>query len=140
MINFNRFTLAIVVSDIHIGTEYSRIDEFTAFLKNIYLMKVDNKLPFLKALIILGDLFDLNASSFEDLCFNRQYFRIYKILDKIKDTNIETIITLGNHEISTVVFTTFDFLSVKNSLLSNSEVIIFYTTSLLKKTFANTLF
>lgn len=121
MININKLTLALVVSDIHIGNEYSRIEEFTTFLKNIYLMKIDNKLPFLKALIILGDLFDLNASNFEDLCSNKQYFRIYKILDKIKNTNIETIITLGNHEISTSGFYNLQF-SVRKEQFVNQFI------------------
>ena len=104
MVDFNRHILAIVISDVHIGHELCRIREFTAFLRDILQSKVNNKLPFLRALIILGDLFDLNATSYDDLCSNNQYFNIYNTLDEIKNNNVEIILVLGNHEIFTSGF------------------------------------
>ncbi|MFX0132208.1 MAG: metallophosphoesterase [Candidatus Hodarchaeota archaeon] len=109
MVDFERHILAIVVSDIHIGNEDSRLEEFTVFLKDILLKKANNNLPFLRTLIILGDLFDLNATSFEDLCTNNHYYDIYETLDEIKNNNVEIILVLGNHEISTSWFYNFQF-------------------------------
>jgi len=103
-IDFNKDTLAIVVSDIHIGNEFSRIEEFTSFLIEILKNKTSNNLPNLRVLIILGDFFDLNATSCEDLCSNNQYSRVFRILEEIKVNKVEIVLTLGNHEISTVGF------------------------------------
>lgn len=56
MVDFKRNTFALVVSDVHIGNEFSRIGEFTTFLKDILLKKNSKELPFLRALIIFFKL------------------------------------------------------------------------------------
>ncbi len=117
MIEFNRNTLAIVISDIHIGNESSRIQEFAEFLDIILQNVINRKLPFLRTLIILGDFFDLLATSFEDLCFNEKYFQIYNELDQIKNQKIKVIFALGNHEISTSLFYNLQFKGRKKSFL-----------------------
>lgn len=117
MVRFKIDTLAIVVSDIHIGNEFSRLYEFTAFLKDILVMKINNNLPFLRGLIILGDLFDLNASSYDDLCSNNQYFGIYTLLDELKNNDVSIILALGNHEISTSGFYNLQFARRKKKFI-----------------------
>ena len=127
MIDFNRNVLAIIVSDIHIGNEFSRIEEFKNFLKEILRMKRNNQLPFLRALIILGDLFDLMATSFEDLCskHNNEYFSIYNAFDKIKNNGIEVILVLGNHEISTSTFYNYFFSARKIEFIKKFDENLF---------------
>lgn len=117
MIGFERKVLAIVVSDIHIGNESCRIEEFKVFFDNILQNLIIGKLQFLRTLIILGDFFDLLATSFEDLRSNDQYFRIYNKLNAIKDQNIEIILALGNHEVSTSWFYNLQFSGRKKSFL-----------------------
>jgi len=39
MIEFEKHTLAIVISDVHLGNDYYRIQEFGAFLNSILLKK-----------------------------------------------------------------------------------------------------
>ncbi len=117
MIGFERKVLAIVVSDIHIGNESCRIEEFTVFLDNILQNLINRKLQFLRTLIILGDFFDLLATSFEDLCSNDQYFHIYNKLNEIKNQNIEIILALGNHEVSTSWFYNLQFSGRKKPFL-----------------------
>lgn len=117
MIVFKRNTLVIVVSDIHIGNESCRIQELAEFLDSILQNIINRKLPFLRALIILGDFFDLLATSFEDLCSNEQYFQIYNELDQIKKQKIEVILALGNHEISTSLFYNLQFTGRKKNFL-----------------------
>lgn len=125
MIEFNRNTLAIVISDIHIGNESSRIQEFTEFLDVILQNVIEGKLPFLRTLIILGDFFDLLATSFEDICFNEKYFQIYNELDQIKKQKIKLIFVLGNHEISTSLFYNLQFTGRKKRFLRNFEYYLF---------------
>ncbi|MBA7535503.1 hypothetical protein ES705_27760 [subsurface metagenome] len=117
MIVFKRNTLVIVVSDIHIGNESCRIQELAEFLDSILQNIINRKLPFLRALIILGDFFDLLATSFEDLSSNEQYFQIYNELDQIKKQKIEVILALGNHEISTILFYNLQFTGRKKNFL-----------------------
>jgi len=117
MIRFKRDTMVIVVSDIHIGNEFSRLYEFTAFLKDLLVMKIYNNLPFLRGLIILGDLFDLNATSYEDLCSNNQYFGIYTLLYELKNNDVSIILSLGNQEISTSGFYNLKFTRRKEKFI-----------------------
>ena len=98
MTGFERKTIAIVISDIHIGNESCRIEEFTIFLDNILQNLINGNLQFLRTLIILGDFLDLMATSFEDLCSNDLYFPIYDKLNDIKNQNIEIILALRREE------------------------------------------
>ena len=125
MIEFERNTLAIVISDVHIGNDSCRIDEFIIFLENIIQNLINRNLRNLKALIILGDFFDLNATSFEDLCSNHQYFHIYNKLNEIKNQEIEIILVLGNHEVSTSLFYNLQFSGRKKRFLKRLEYFSF---------------
>lgn len=118
---FNRESLAIILSDIHLGDIYAEVDVFKSFLiKLIKEIELKN-LPYLKTLIILGDFFDIMRTSFLDLCVNQDYVEIYELIQKINRKNISIILVLGNHEISTTGFYNRVFKSRKKDFLSKMK-------------------
>ena len=98
-------TMVIVISDVHLGGIYCRIEEFENFLDNLIREVRNKKFPFLGKLIILGDFLDLLTSSYSALSGNNNVKRILDLLD-ILNTHMDVIIALGNHEISTINYDT----------------------------------
>lgn len=85
----------LVVSDVHLGALYSRFELFKLFLAKFRAGDYGTNI---KAIILLGDLFDLCTDCCRDI--SRDYEEIYKNLDIIttKD-NIHLFFVLGNHEV-----------------------------------------
>ncbi|MHA1439478.1 MAG: metallophosphoesterase [Promethearchaeota archaeon] len=102
MISFNRNSLAIVISDIHLGDMYCDIDKFESFLDQLLQDLKRGNLPSLETLIILGDTFDIIMNTFWNLCNSPEFIRIYDRIQAIKDNGVFIVFVLGNHEISTV--------------------------------------
>ena len=92
-----RNPLVLIVSDIHLGAFKSKYKMFHIFLKKIEDGDYGNNL---KALIILGDFFDLIMKSPSSFSENEEYQEIFKILNTLqRNHNLHIIFTPGNHEI-----------------------------------------
>ncbi|KKL80886.1 hypothetical protein LCGC14_2000270 [marine sediment metagenome] len=126
MPNPNRETLAIVISDVHLGDLYCKLGDFELFLTRLYQKIQDGGLPYLKMVILLGDFFDIIMNSFWDLCNNQKYLRIYEILQNINDHDILIVFVLGNHEIYTTGFYNIFFKSRKKEFLNRMRENGFY--------------
>ncbi len=122
---FTKSAIAIVVSDIHLGNEFCRVKEFTEFLSDVLNNIMNENLRSLEVLIILGDFFDLLSTSFEDLCSNREYFQIYNLLDDLKNHDIEVVLCLGNHEVSTSLFYNLQFSERKERFVEEFDFLSF---------------
>lgn len=85
MPSFNRKSIAIVTSDIHLGDLYCKTNEFDQFLVNLLQDIERGNLPQLKAFIILGDTFDFIMNTFRNLCNNPEFKRIYDLLSTINN-------------------------------------------------------
>jgi len=85
----------IVLSDVHLGALKSEFQLLYEFLRDINEQKYENQV---KALIILGDFFDICM----DNCINlkRNFAFILNELSKLNEANIPVVFSLGNHEIS----------------------------------------
>ena len=101
MTSFNRKSLVIVASDIHLGNFYCRRKKFEDFLVNLLQNIERGNLQQLKTFIILGDTFDLIMSTFWNLCNNPEFKRSYNLLSTINNQGVNIIFILGNHEILT---------------------------------------
>lgn len=119
MIEFNENILGIVISDIHLGNEFSRTQEIEVFLSNLLQSKNSGELPFFKILVVLGDFFDLNATDYGDLCENREYFRVYNLLEELRNKCVKIVFILGNHEIDTTGLYNLQFNARKHEFLEN---------------------
>lgn len=87
----------LVVSDVHLGAMKSKLGLFHKYLENI---KDEAYGRSLKALIILGDFFDLCTELPKTLLDNTNIAKILNLLLEIRDTlKISLIFVLGNHEI-----------------------------------------
>jgi len=115
--------MIIVVSDVHIGASVNHQTAFIGFLTALK-SKVNNTQ--LKALIILGDFFDVIFESIRDYCGENPYSRLIEVLkDKTKNYNtifdlleqlskkIKIFFTLGNHEIKIILNIDKNFTSRK---------------------------
>lgn len=98
---FYEDTSIIITSDVHLGSLYCREDDFKSFLEIILSERKRDNLPHLKALVFLGDFFDVMRTSYRDLCVNRQFTEIYDLLRDINRSSVSIVFVLGNHEIST---------------------------------------
>lgn len=87
-------SVAIVVSDIHLGASKVEIMLFKDFLEGIIrnISKTN-----IKALIIDGDFFDIVMMSYGEI--TNTYGEIFGLLEIIKRLDIVLVFTLGNHEI-----------------------------------------
>ena len=89
----------IFTSDVHFGGGDTLHDEFKDFLSNI-LFKLNSDPKFrstLKAIIFLGDVFDMIMDGIQDIVL--QYSKIFNLFESIFQHNIKLIFVLGNHEI-----------------------------------------
>jgi len=112
-------TIIIGVSDVHLGALENKHPEFIRFLTDLNINLEDSKGKYkkLKALIILGDFFDIIMESIRDFCKivryrvvqnkgnyldsqEKMYNNIFTLLGELKDKKVEVYFTLGNHEIS----------------------------------------
>jgi len=98
MANIDGNTMVLVVSDRHLGASKGWKEEFRDFLKDVKDKVYDSGLNKLKALLILGDFFDLITDCYEDI--SNDFKEIYGFLDKLIEKGIHVITTPGNHEIS----------------------------------------
>lgn len=96
--NINEDTMVLVVSDQHLGASKTKDEEFKTFLDEIIDKLNNNALKKLKALLILGDFFDLIMDTYKGI--SREFKEIYERLDVLIKKDIHVITTLGNHEIS----------------------------------------
>ena len=96
--NINENTMVLVVSDQHLGALKSKDEEFKTFLDEIIERRENEALKNLKALLILGDFFDLIMDTYKSI--SREFEEIYERLDTLIENGIHVITTLGNHEIS----------------------------------------
>jgi len=85
----------IVLSDAHLGALKSEFQLLYEFLRGINERKYQNDV---KAILILGDFFDICMENCSDLRNNFSY--ILDELSKLNDSNIPVVFSLGNHEIS----------------------------------------
>ncbi len=112
--------MALVLSDVHLGALHTKKSLFNLFLKSLLDRLERGVLPDLKALIILGDCFDLIMDTYEDLL---QFGLYQKILDKFEDlhkmNDFHLIFALGNHEIPVVEDYNNTFTQYKNNMLQN---------------------
>lgn len=134
MLYLERITSVIVISDVHLGDIYCRIEDISYFLSSIVENRISGKLPYLRALVILGDFFDLIWSTCENLCCNNKFIEIYELLQAIRNNGVEIIITLGNHEISTWGYYNIEFKKRKISFLERLRNNGFYFDFLNKLT------
>ena len=126
MFHIDNSTLILVLSDVHLGDIYCRRDEFFNFLSIILESRMKGKIPHLRALVILGDFFDLIWSTIENLSWSKEFTDIYNILQTIKNNGIDIIIALGNHEIPTGGFYNLEFEKRKKVFLEKLRVNGFY--------------
>ncbi len=96
MVVIDKNSIMLVVSDVHLGASRSKSDLFEHFLKDLLEQIENGILSNLKALVILGDFFDLCMDSHGEIANN--YKIIYDYLDSIQK-KIPVYFTLGNHEI-----------------------------------------
>ncbi len=98
---FDKKAMLLLVSDVHIGALRTNISLFNDFLRSLIEGLENRSLENLKALIILGDCFDLIMDTHED-------FFEYKIFDEILENfnslhereEFNLVFALGNHEVS----------------------------------------
>jgi len=96
MVNLETATSVLVTSDVHLGDKFCRRDNFSNWLLSIFESRKKGKLPYLRALIILGDFFDLIWNAVENLCSNNNFIEIYELLQALRNNGIEIIFVLGN--------------------------------------------
>jgi len=117
-IEFNENAMVILVSDIHIGALRASISLFNEFLKKLIIGLEDGSLKNLKALVILGDCFDLIM----DTCQNFFEYDLYdQILRNFNDLHnregFHLVFALGNHEVSVTGDYDSTFFDEKKNLL-----------------------
>lgn len=111
--------MVLLVSDVHMGAFRTNITLFDDFLTNIIGGLKDEYLKNLKALIILGDCFDIIMDNYEDFYEDKLYNDIlnkFNILHKTPD--FELVFALGNHEVSVKDDYDENFFDEKSSFLN----------------------
>ena len=94
--DFDDNIVVLVVSDVHLGASGAYHDDFITFLRNLNSKKEEGNLKQLKAILILGDFFDLCMDSYKDLSNEDTNLMIYDNLINLQNQNINILITLGN--------------------------------------------
>jgi len=110
--------MVLLVSDVHMGALRTNITLFDDFLTNIISGLKVEYLKNLKALIILGDCFDIIMDNYEDFYEHKLYNVIlnkFNILHEMDDFKL--IFALGNHEVSVKDDYDKNFLIEKSSFL-----------------------
>jgi len=93
--------MVLLASDVHIGALRTNISLFNDFLTKIIGGLENNYLKNLKALIILGDCFDIIMDTYEDFYENSLYNDTLNKLNTLyKRDDFKLIFALGNHEVS----------------------------------------
>jgi len=98
--NFNENASILLASDIHIGALRTTISLFKDFQDKLIQGLENNSLKNLKALVILGDCFDLIMDTYENFFEFDLYNQIlnnFEILYNWPDFHL--IFALGNHEV-----------------------------------------
>jgi len=117
-VKIDKNAMVLLASDVHMGAIRTNITLFNDFLTNIIGGLKVEYLKNLKALIILGDCFDIIMDNYEDFYEHKLYNDIlnkFNILHEMKD--FELIFALGNHEVSVKDDYDKNFLIEKSSFL-----------------------
>ena len=89
-------SLVLIISDTHLGAMKSKYELLYIFLDKINSGAYGANL---KALIFLGDAFDLIMASPKKICEFLNFRNIFLLLDDIQQNGIDIYFTPGNHEI-----------------------------------------
>lgn len=121
-IEFNPNAMALVLSDVHLGALHTKKSFFDLFLSSLCYSLEKEKLKNLKALIILGDCFDLIMDTHQDLL----QFGVYQnILDKFnqlhENPDFNLVFALGNHEVPVVDNYDNNFFTNKDKMLKKFD-------------------
>ncbi|HEC40155.1 hypothetical protein LCGC14_0917660 [marine sediment metagenome] len=87
----------LLTSDIHLGSNLTRLPEFRQFLDNF--IRNDNY-QFVKKIVFLGDLLELMLNDISVIMNDNEIRQIFNLLRKISNTGVELHYILGNHDIS----------------------------------------
>ncbi len=99
--NFDKNAMILLVSDVHIGALRTKISLFNHFLKSLNEGLENGSLKNLKALIILGDCFDLIMDTYEDFFEYKIYNEILENFNSLYEREeFSLVFALGNHEVS----------------------------------------
>jgi UDP-2,3-diacylglucosamine pyrophosphatase LpxH len=93
------YPIILFTSDVHLGGGDTLHDEFKQFLTYI-LLKLNTDSHFrdnLKAIIFLGDVFDMIMDGAHDIVL--RYSKIFDLFESIYEHNVKLIFVLGNHEV-----------------------------------------
>lgn len=104
----------LVLSDAHLGALKSEFQLLYEFLRGINEEKYQKDV---KAILILGDFFDICMENCSDVRSNFSY--ILDELIKLKNSNIPVIFSLGNHEISVTGDIETNFNKHKNDFIND---------------------
>lgn len=93
--------MVLLTSDVHMGALRTNITLFNDFLTNIIGGLKVEYLKNLKALIILGDCFDIIMDNYEDFYEHKLYNDVLNKFNILHETeDFKLIFALGNHEVS----------------------------------------
>ncbi|MFX1419214.1 MAG: metallophosphoesterase, partial [Promethearchaeota archaeon] len=119
-LKINHNTMVLVLSDMHLGALHTEKSCFNMFLSSVYEMIKDNKLPNLKAMIIIGDIFDLIMDSYTDILKLKDYQNILEKINQLHDIDdFNIVFTLGNHEVPVIGNYDTEFPENKKGMLNN---------------------
>jgi len=116
---FNNNAMVLLASDIHMGALRASISLFVAFLDKLIKGLKNESLKNLKALVILGDCFDLIMDTFQNFYeydLYKQILNKFNVLHNRKDFHL--VFALGNHEVSVTGDYDAIFLNEKEKLLN----------------------
>ncbi len=106
----------LVLSDAHLGALKSEYELLYEFLRGINENKYKNDV---KAILILGDFFDICMENYLDLKSNFSY--IFNELTRLNEANIPVLYSLGNHEISVTGNIEKNFKTHKDDFITEFE-------------------
>ena len=114
--------MVLVLSDVHLGALHTKRSIFERFLTLLYDNLKENKLPNLKALIILGDCFDLIMDTHKDILTFGVYQKILERFNQFYEMEgFHLIFALGNHEVPVIGNYDKDFFENKKNMLNEFD-------------------